>query len=116
VKCPHRVVVSRRERDMDLPIGSHPGTLGDPESRLTVPPVSDGLAEIHLPRITQHARQPVVEHLRFGVVSAIDSKVIDHQRRCSSSLRSASSPARTGLILASATDTVVDYLDLIRVP
>src|SRR5271156_5292452 len=94
VKCPHRVVVGGRKGEVRFPVGPHACTFGDPEHRLTVPPVADGLAENELPRITQYAQHPVVELLRTGVVGAVDSEMINHRN-----------------ILASGTDTVVDYLD-----
>src|ERR1700740_675873 len=52
---PHRGVVEGTDRafvgglegEMDFPVWSHGGAVGDPERRLAVPPVADGPAEIH---------------------------------------------------------------------
>ena len=70
----YRVVVGGGERDMDLPIGSptrRPQLSRRPACRHAH---TDGLAEVHQTRIAQHAEHPVVKHLRFGVVSAIEPK------------------------------------------
>src|ERR1700743_836500 len=80
VKGAHRVFVGRLERDVHLPTGSGAISIRDPERRLTVPSVSDGAPDIHLPRVTQHAKHGVVKLLRFGVISTGDAQVIDHEK------------------------------------
>ena len=80
VERAHGVFVGGRERDVGFPIGSQPGAVGDPERRLAVTPVPDGLAEIQLPREAQDRQHGVVERLRFGVVGAVNTYVVNHEK------------------------------------
>ncbi len=74
----HVVGAGGLEREVDHGTRRSAGAVLEPEVGLAVPPEADCGADVHLSRVAQNREHPVVELLGLLVVSADDSKVIDH--------------------------------------